>query len=246
MDKLADFYDLIQPGKIVEFGCGRGGLLEALQESFPDSFIVGLDVYLEQIYAAKAKGLPNVKLLVALAQNQVFLKNSFDTALFASVMHEIISINGKNTCLKSIEAAHSVLKSGGILIIKDHLRPKPHQVTFEFEDQTLKQRLLRFAEKFVGRRILLEQILENKCRLDISDAMEFLTKYEDLDDEWEMKEIHFPWREKDFEEALLQQGFNLIRRETYGARPISLPEGLRCDSEILRKDIIIAGRKGDG
>ena len=245
MEKLAGFYDLIQPGKIVEFGCGGGAILQKLQESFPDSLIVGLDISWEKVHAAKGKRLPNVALLVAPAQAQVFLENSIDSALLIKVLHEIISINGEDAGLRSIEIAHSVLKPGGILITQDHLRPKPSQVTFKFEDQRPKQRLLRFAEKFVGRPIQLEQISENKYRLDISDAMEFLTKYEELDCAWEMKEIHFPWRQKDFKEALLQQGFSLMREETCGARPIPLPEGLRCDSEILRKDIITAARKVD-
>ena len=245
MDKLAGFHDLIHPGRIVEFGCGGGALLEALRNSFPDSLIVGLDISPEHVHAARTKGLPNVKLLVALAQNRVFIKNSFDTALFVDVIHEIISISGEEAGLRSMEVAHSVLKPGAVLIIKDHLRPKRRLVTFAFEDQKLQERLMRFAESFIGRRIQLEQISDDKFRLDISDAMEFLTKYMDLDSGWEMREIHFPWREKDFEETLIQQGFGLIRKEIYGVRPISLPDGLSCESEILRSHIIIAARKTD-
>jgi len=245
MDRLAGFHDLIRSGSIAEFGCGSGAVLEALHTSFPDSLIVGLDISPEQVHAARAKGLPNVKLLVALAQDQVFLKRSFDTALFVDVIHEIISISEEEAGLRSIQIAHSVLKPGGVLIIKDHLRPKRRRVTLTFEDQELQERLLRFAASFIGRCIHLEQISDDKFRLDISDAMEFLTKYQDLDSDWEMREIHFPWREKDFEEALIQQGFSLIRKETCGVRPISLPAGLCCESEILRSDIIMAARKID-
>lgn len=50
----------VKSGKIVEFGCGSGFVLEVLSMDFADSIIVGVDKSMERLEKVVEKGLKNV------------------------------------------------------------------------------------------------------------------------------------------------------------------------------------------
>lgn len=81
----------VKPGKIVEFGCGSGFVLEVLSMDFADSIIVGVDKSMERLEKVVEKGLKNVILVKADITQNIFPDGTFDTALFVGSLHEVFS-----------------------------------------------------------------------------------------------------------------------------------------------------------
>ncbi|MFB0509724.1 MAG: methyltransferase domain-containing protein [bacterium] len=202
----------IKPDKIVEFGCGKGLVLEFLSTNFPKSFIIGIDKSQARLEELAKKRLKNVIPILVDITNPIFLNKSFDTALFIASLHEIFSCQGKRKVEESFRIAHNVLKDNGTLIVQDFLKPLPKLVEMGFRNVRTHKRFLRFAAEFKARKVRFQKTT-NRVRLDIADALEFISKYRSPDEaDWqeEMNETHFFFTKKDYETVAKKTGFTII------------------------------------
>ena len=205
----------VKEGKIVELGCGTGATLSILSKAFPRSVIVGVDRRMDRLEIANGRGLGNVIVVNGDIMQKIFPSSSFDTVIFKFSLHEVYSSNGNEGVNKALRNAHEILKDDGVLIVYDHLRPDPRKVEFRVKQDTYKVRFERFVEEFAPRKVKYEMKGE-WISLDISDCLEFLTKYRGLRWEEEMKEVHFFYTEKDFKQILTNVGFNIVHVKKYG------------------------------
>lgn len=199
----------VKPDKIIEFGCGSGFVLETLSADFVDSYIVGLDKSIERLEKVVEKGFKNVIPVKADITQSIFLNGTFDTALFVGVLHEIFSYSGKEKVVDAFRIAHNVLKDDGVLIIQDFLKPSSRPVEIGFKNEETRKRFFRFADEFRPRKVEFEETARG-VKLDIADAIEFISKYRSPDEEdWneEMGETHFFFTEKDHQEVAKGTGF---------------------------------------
>ncbi len=205
----------IKPGSIVEFGCGSGFVLEFLSEASPETHIIGVDRLPERLEAVTERGLQNVVTVCAEIEDTIFPEGVFDTALFVNCLHEIFSEKGHEGVLRALSIAATVLRQDGVVLIEDYLKPDPQVVDLEFRDKRLLERFMRFAKEFKPRRVRYE-IEGNTVRVDVADAIEFITKHHAEDEEhWreEMRETHLFFTEDDFRRALEQVGFDVVEIE---------------------------------
>ena len=206
----------VKPGKIVEFGCGSGFVLEILAKEFPDSIIIGVDKVYQRLENVAEKNLKNVIPVNADFTQNIFPNNVFDTAMFVGTLHEVFSYHGEKEMDRVIKMGYDVLKNSGILIIQDFVAPLPKPVKMIFKNRATKNKFFRFAREFRPRKVAFKEI-EHGVEVDIRDALEFISKYRSPDeDDWEeeMSEIHFFFTGKDFQKILQKTGFevkNIIR-----------------------------------
>ncbi len=201
----------LRPGKIVEFGCGSGFVLQILAEKLPRGFVVGLDRNRQRLAKASERQLENVVLVYGDATESVFPIGSFDTALFVGCLHEIYSEMGRSKVNRALGTASQVLKGGGVLAIQDFLKPNRRKIELSFKNEKTKRRFFKFAREFQGRKIRFTSTASG-VRLDIADAVEFISKYRSRDwRDWqhEMRETHFFFTLKDYKESLGRVGFSI-------------------------------------
>jgi len=199
-------------GKMIEFGCGDGDILQILSETYPKSIIVGVDIDKEKINKVNIRNLKNVIAFLSNATNEIFPENSFETAIFIGVLHEIYSYQGKEKVTNAIKNAYKVLKKNGKLLIGDFLKPESKQVNLFFKNNKAHNKFSRFANEYEIRKITYEKI-GDKVILDIVDAVEFLSKYfSPTEEDWkeEMKEAHFSLTMDDYRNKLGKVGFKII------------------------------------
>ncbi|MEO0127270.1 MAG: methyltransferase domain-containing protein [candidate division WOR-3 bacterium] len=206
-----NLFKYVKPGKIVEFGCGSGFVLKLLSENFPDSMIIGVDKNAQRLEEVVQKNLKNVIPVIGDITQKIFPDSTFDTALFIGVLHEIFSYSGREKLRNTLRIAYDVLKEKGILIIQDFLKPAPKLVAIKFKNKKTTEKFLRFAYDFKPRKVRFEKI-NRKIKIDIADALEFISKYK-IEDErrWkeEMNETHFFFTEKEYFEILKKTGFKI-------------------------------------
>lgn len=200
------------PGKIIEFGCGDGDVLQILSKNFQESLIVGIDINRERIDKVNKRNLKNVIVFQSDTGSDIFPENSFNTAIFIGVLHEIFSYQGKEQVNNAIKNAHKVLKKNGRLLISDFLKPESKQVDLIFKNNKTYNKFSRFANEYKVRKITYEKI-GNKIILDTVDAVEFLSKYfSPTEKDWkeEMGEAHFSLTMDDYSNELEKEGFEIV------------------------------------
>ncbi|MBA7493481.1 hypothetical protein ES702_04040 [subsurface metagenome] len=98
------------PGKIIEFGCGDGNILQILSKNYPESLIVGIDINRERINKVNKRNLKNVITFLSDVGSDIFPENSFNTSILIGVLHEISSYKGREQVTNAIKNAHKVSK----------------------------------------------------------------------------------------------------------------------------------------
>jgi len=199
----------VKPGTIVEFGCGSGFVLEVLAMNFTDSIIIGIDKSLERLEQVIRKRLNNIVTVNADITKKIFLNETLDTCIFVGVLHEIFSTFGKRQVETTMRLAGHCVKHNGVLIIQDFLKPVSQQVKMTFINKDTQRRFTRFAHEFYPRKIHYREH-KNSVKLDIADAVEFISKYRSpTEEDWqeEMEETHFFFTEDDFKKIAQQDDF---------------------------------------
>lgn len=199
-------------GKIIEFGCGDGNILQILSKNYPESLIVGIDINRERIDKVNKRNLKNVITFLSDVGSDIFPKNSFNTTIFIGVLHEIFSYQGKEQVNNAIKNAYKVLKKNGRLLIGEFLKPESKKVDLIFKNTKAYSKFSRFANEYKVRKIVYKKI-GNKIILDIVDAVEFLSKYfSPTEEDWreEIKEAHFSLTMNDYRNELEKVGFEII------------------------------------
>lgn len=208
-ERVTSLIERVNPGKIIELGCGSGLVLEALSEDFPDSIILGLDNDAAQLEKVVAKGLPNVVPVSADITEKIFPDGTFDTVLFVASLHEVYSYRGKRKVKAAFQMARDIMMPSGVLIIQDFLKPPARPVEMNFHGEEIYERFLRFAREFRPRKVKFEET-EQGVKLDIADAVEFVSKYRSPDEQdWkkEMDETHFFFTQEEYHKLAQKTGF---------------------------------------
>ena len=207
--RLASLIQQVKPGKIVELGCGRGMVLEALSSHFTGSTIVGVDIDESQLEKVVDKNLRNVIPIKGDITQRIFPAGTFDSVLFVASLHEVFSYRGRRKVRAAIHVAHDILLDDGVLIIQDFLKPPSRLVEMAFHNEEALKSFFRFAREYRPRRIKFEEANQG-VTLDIADAVEFISKYRSpTEEDWkeEMGETHFFFTEEQYRKVAQKTDF---------------------------------------
>ena len=106
----------ITPANILDLGCGVGMSTFALQETYPQARVTGLDLSPYFLSVARYRGLEQqINWVHAAAESTGLPDNSFDLVSACLVFHELPAAAAKAI----ITEAHRLLRSGGYLTIMD-------------------------------------------------------------------------------------------------------------------------------
>lgn len=199
----------VRPGRIVEFGCGSGFVLQVLSETFPSSTIVGVDKSMNLLKKVK-KDLKSVIPVKADITQKVFFDNTFDSALFVECLHEVFSHTDEKAVYNAVRMAYQILTDSGVLLIRDHLKPKPTPVEIVFKNTEPQEKFFKFAQEFLPRRIEYKE-KNQRIKLDIADAVEFFSKYRSSPADWSeaMEETHLFFTEEEYQKMAHRTGFTI-------------------------------------
>lgn len=199
----------VKPDKIVELGCGSGFVLEVLSEHFPASTIIGVDKSIERLDMVYERELKNVVPMKGDFTKKLFPDKTFDTAIFVASLHEVCSAEGREKLEDTLSIVRKELKDDGIVLIQDFVKPCAMPVELYFNNEETQKIFLRFARDFRQRKIVYEEIRRG-VKLDIADAVEFISKYRTPSEEdWneEMGETHFFFTEEEYMRTAREAGF---------------------------------------
>lgn len=191
LKEKAIILDYIVGNSVLDVGPGGGALLDLIEKEMPDLDIKGIDLSENVINELAKKKLReghiwNIIKGDALNLSKYFDKDSLDTIIYSSIIHELYSYipyNGKKfnkeTIKVALQEAYSVLKVGGRIIIRDGIMSTPVNSyrIIEFNDEEDIKKLDRYINDFKGRKITYEKINDNTVKMLINDAMEFLYTY---------------------------------------------------------------------
>jgi len=238
----------IKPGKLIEFGCGSGQVLQMLSEAFPDSLVIGVDISEDALQKAKRRSLKNVTLIRADVTQRVLRGGCVDTVLFVGSMHELYSFLGELQVVSSLKIASEILRKGSVLVVWDFLKPRSKQVEIGFKREEIRRRFEGFAQEFEPRKVGFIET-EQGVSLDIVDAVEFITKYRSptlKDWKFEMKEVHFFFSMEDYKQVLKGVGFKIVAVEDSSPSEewwSEIREDIECDFEAESINVLIIAER---
>ena len=191
--KLDDLLRWVEPGCIVDKGCGTGKLLVELSKVFPASDFVGVELSREFLRLCDENTYASED--VALVYGNIIEKNvpeaSASSVIFSSVTHEIYSYSGYSHAELERAMANAAweLQPGGRLLMRDGVSPPPATWRLRFLDTQTRDTFERFAKEFKkGQGITHERLSGGEVRLSSHDANEFLCKKDYLKN-WHI-EVH--------------------------------------------------------
>lgn len=238
----------VKPGNVLDVGAGGGELSEALR-------LAGNEVWAldgsDEAYARISENFPEVHAVRAFSHEvlNIFPKNSFDTIVCSSILHEIYSYgdptNGPysvNAVLDALESFYQLLKPGGVLIIRDGVMPtewnKQVIVHLKTDDAVKFYEMYReeapfYSETSGMRRVHLANVEKGFYRGTLASAMEFLYT---LTWGWnsaprETQELYGVFTEDSYGGYLADLGFNVEHSEQY-LQP-GYPQHLNGVADIL-------------
>ncbi|MEO0112019.1 MAG: methyltransferase domain-containing protein [candidate division WOR-3 bacterium] len=190
---LNNLFRFVKKGKIIELGCGSGFVLQELAKRFKDSLIVGVDKDSKRLLEAAKLGLRNVLLINSDILKLNLLENQFDTVLLIAVFHEIYSFNKNKGLEKLFLIVNKILKKKGVFLIEDYVIPEKTIVELELKNANAYNKFSLFIDEYEKRKIRYQKV-NDLIRLNLKDALEFLTKYFSIGTnrwDFEKKEIHY-------------------------------------------------------
>jgi len=172
-------------GTIVEIGPGGGVVLDLLEQRFPDSAIVGVDLSREAVAAlehrARAGGKRWRVVLGAAEELARHVPPPVDAVVFCSILHEVYSYTEPRFSLDSvrrvIEAAFATLRPGGRIVIRDGVEPPPGIRRIRMLAPDVRPTLDLYVAQFEGRAIRYTELAPDRVEMTSADAMEFLYTY---------------------------------------------------------------------
>lgn len=191
LKQKAIILDYIVGNSVLDVGPGGGALLNLIEEKMPSLDIKGIDLsqnVIDELTKKKIKENHSWNIIKgdALNLSKYFAKDSIDTIIYSSIIHELYSYipyNGKkfnkDTIKTTLKEAYSILKVRGRIIIRDGImsRPIDSYRIIEFNDKNDINKLDRYINDFKGRKITYEKISDTTVKMLVNDAMEFLYTY---------------------------------------------------------------------
>lgn len=187
----AKLLEFIVGDDVLDVGPGGGALMDLILDTYSDKRVYGIDIS-ENVIDELEKKMINEKRNYHLVKgNALNLSEYFneghtiDTVIYSSIIHELFSYieyNGKkfnyDTIKAALKSAYEILPVGGRIIIRDGIKTEgKFNRIIEFKNKDDIKILERYKNDFKGREIKYELIDEDKVKLDVNDAMEFLYTY---------------------------------------------------------------------
>lgn len=191
MDNKRVLVDFITGKSILDVGPGGGALMNIIEVEKKDAKILGIDIsknVIEEL--TKKKNTENHRWNLiegdALNLGNYLKKGEVDTIIYSSIIHELFSyipFNGKKfnieTVIKALKSADDILNKGGRIIIRDGIKTEPINLKriIEFKNKDDMRILDNYCNDFKGRKVIYEKLSENRVKMLVNDAMEFLYTY---------------------------------------------------------------------
>ena len=192
----ARMLDHARPGRIVEVGPGGGVVLDLLEQRFPSSEVIGIDVSRMVIEALEARRKAEGRRWRVIEADAFRLPDfvgtaTVDTVVYCSVLHEIYSYvdfasdatgeRGRfrlESVRDLLRASWRTLVPGGRLVIRDGVMPPPGARVVRFLTPEARELFDLFVKQFEARKVAFEPVAgaADRVRLSSADAMEFLFK----------------------------------------------------------------------
>ncbi|MEJ7604249.1 MAG: methyltransferase [Kofleriaceae bacterium] len=177
--------DFVRPGRIVEIGPGGGVVLDLLEQRYPESEVIGVDLSREVVTAlerhARASGRSWHVVLGAAEELATLVRPPIDTVVFCSILHEVYSYTEPQFSLRSVErviaAAFAALGPGGRIVIRDGVMPPAGRRRIRMIAPDVRSTLDLYVAQFEGRKIEVTELAADRVELTAADAMEFLYTY---------------------------------------------------------------------
>lgn len=187
----ARILDYITGKNILDVGPGGGALMDLIEDKNPSLNVYGIDISSNVIDTLtkkkhKEKRRWNIVKGDALNLKDYFKKESLDTIIYSSIIHELYSYipyNGKkfniDTVKKALKSAYEILPKGGRIIIRDGIKTEPENEyrIIKFKNIEDNKVLDNYCNDFKGRKITYERLSDIKVKMLVNDAMEFLYTY---------------------------------------------------------------------
>lgn len=181
----ARMLDFVRPGTIIEIGPGGGVILDLLEERFPESAVIGVDLSREVVAALEQRaraGRRRWRVVLGAAEELArHVPAPVDTVVFCSILHEVYSYTEPRFSLESVRrvvaAAFAALRPGGRLVIRDGVMPPPGTRRIRMLAPDVAPTLALFAQQFEGRPIRYTELGPDRVEMTAADAMEFLYTY---------------------------------------------------------------------
>lgn len=200
---------------VLDVGCADGTISIALAQLFPEMNFLGIDLNEEFIGLArgKSKEVKNVRFEKIYLRQLLARTQKFDLVIFCSVLHEFFSYGeGISSVLKALADAHELLKTEGVIVIRDMILnsfvKESHLFCEEINKKIVKRKDLElfvrdFEERF-GK-------LKNIYRLN-----HFLLKYLYTENwERESRENYVPVTFEEYEQIFALLGMKLQQKDLY-------------------------------
>ncbi|MDI3410240.1 methyltransferase domain-containing protein [Bacillus sonorensis] len=166
-------------------------MLDLLTEHHPEAEVIGIDLsvnVIEELQKRKVREHKpwKVKQADALDLPEYIEKESVDTIVFSSILHELFSYipyEGRKfnhrVIAKALTSSFDVLRPKGRIIIRDGIMTEDKEEVrrIRFKDPDGMAFLGRYVRDFKGRQIEILEIEKDAALLYANDAMEFLYTY---------------------------------------------------------------------
>lgn len=226
------FFDPAPGNTIVDIGMASGTSSDILANLFPHSKIIGVDINPKMVEIARETYLsPNLEFRIDDGEKlKSFDNSSVDGFFNCSSIHHITSFNGyePNKAFNTLKRQTEILKDGGILVVRDFVKPVEKEVIIELcaisknGEPSNADLLVEFSktaralsDKSERGFPLKELISPNKdvrrFQLFYSDAVEFIRR-KDYYDNWEieLQEEYGYFTQKEFESIYAELGLRVI------------------------------------
>ncbi len=176
---------------VLDVGPGGGALMDMIEEANSNYNVYGIDIssnVIESLNEKKVKEKRNWTLIKgdALYLEEYFSSGSIDTIIYSAIIHELFSYieyNGRkfniDTVIKTLKSAYKIIPVGGRIIIRDGImtEPKNQYRIIEFKNKEDVNILNNYCHDFEGRKVTYKKVGDNKYKMLVNDAMEFLYTY---------------------------------------------------------------------
>lgn len=226
------FFDPAPGNTIVDIGMASGTSSSILALLFPQVNIIGVDINPTMIdIARKTYQLPNLEFRLDDGEKlSTFQPESVNGFFNCSAIHHITSFNGYETgrAFQTIKQQSALLKTGGIIVVRDFVKPPEMEVILELNDKPHGNRpsdaelLVAFSKTarslananetgFPVKEISSLSAEKKRFQLFYADALEFIRR-KDYYENWdiELQEEYGYFTQTEFEEVFANLGLRII------------------------------------
>jgi SAM-dependent methyltransferase len=208
--------------RVVDAGTGAGAVAAGLARHDPRREVIGIDRDAGMLAIAERRRRAD-NLRFACADVCEELPGGADLVVMSSVLHEVYSwsADGLNSVARALRNAHRSLLPGGLLLVRDFVRPEGGEALVELHHERHDVRPERSMTDFAASAcwpVRLDAARQTASSdvyaTDLASAHEFLWR-KDHAAAWgyELRERYGFWSSRDAKAMLFRAGFSRVRSE---------------------------------